>query len=76
MNETDYARCRQKLDWVTVIIPFFHIHMCSYLQKCGLLETEDNSAMLNRKDRHNYRPILQLCGIPEELTLMKSCILV
>jgi hypothetical protein len=74
MNATDYARSRQKLDWVIVIIPFFHIHMFRYLQERGLLEPEDSSPMLNRKVGHTYRPTL--CDIPEELTLTKICMLV
>jgi len=66
----------KKLDWVIVIVivPFFHIHMCRYLYKRGLLEPEDGSAMLNRNFGHTFRPTL--CDIPEELTLTKSCILV
>jgi len=72
MNATDYVRSRQNLDWVIVIIPFFHIHR--YLQKRGLLKPEDSSVMLNGKVDHTYRPTL--CDIPEEVSLTKSCMLV
>jgi len=55
MNETDDARSRQKLDWVMVIISFFHIHMCRYLQKPGLFQPEDCSAIVNRNVGHTHR---------------------
>lgn len=63
-----------KLDLVMVIISFFHIHMCRYLQKRELHQPENGSVMLNRNVGHTYRPIL--CDSPEELTVTKSCVLV
>jgi hypothetical protein len=59
----------KKLGWMIVIIPFFHIHMCRYLHKRGLLEPKNGSAMLNRNFGHTFRPTLR--DIPEELTFTK-----